>query len=103
MKKEERLKTEVEAYFQKRKVEKKANAVLKEHVERLEQVYQNQYSTKKPNIALFEHATIKIMRKYRRTYSTVHAELLVALAIGKRYFKAFTGMMLNGFLLWSII
>lgn len=83
MNNEERLKTEVETYFWKQEVENKANADLNEHVERLIQLYQNQYSTRKPIIAVFEYEIIKVMLENHRTHSTVHAELFVASAIRK--------------------
>lgn len=62
MNKDQLLKTAVEVYFQKQELEMKVNTVLEKHAEMMVQVYQNQHSTNKSNIAVLEYEIIKIMR-----------------------------------------
>lgn len=89
MNKEERLKTKVKTYLQKREVEKKANEVLKKLMKRMLQVYENQYRTNKTSIAVFEDAIIEIMRKNCKTCLKVYAKLLVASEIRKIMLQGF--------------
>lgn len=80
---ENQLQEQIQVYFTKREQEKKADALLKEQVRKLTEVYLTQHGRVLGSFQTSDNAVTSTITSMKQSINSFHANLFVTLAVGK--------------------